>query len=531
MRREWGYFALLLGTSLLLCLSPARITAQSATAIGALNLEAELTTSGSVRAVQTIDLIDPDSLKWDIFSSVHNLQVTADGEPVSKKKIRIRKGNGVTAVTVNEFASSYQLEYETASTLIRRSDRDQFFYRLFQQPERQIYGITARFSLPTSSAELTGNIYALSGVSGSEINVEGEQAVSYSATSAGPESLITLNASWPKEVLALTTAQELRLEFLNLESLPWLGLGLLLPLITLTVLLLLLREQRKIDRVDREQVMPQPPSTLSPLLVGVLKNRKIYPEEVVALIIDLCQRGYLVVVKKNEKFYLTKRKPFDDQLTAWEREILAQMFPGSRIANADQIEQVANQTLFSPQVRQAFSQIYQVITELRYFKENPHLTRVRHKLFALFLYFAALVGVIGNTLSGANSYLLIPLIGALLMAQAIIKLSPRLVYYSGEGLRIREQWQMFGNYLESKAALPIEQVQGQYFERYLAYAIALRVDTEWASRFDNATLTAAKPDWLVSYDDSTTLELTKQLTDFIGDVSSTITKMRGPIVG
>jgi hypothetical protein len=249
------------------------------------------------------------------------------------------------------------------------------------------------------------------------------------------------------------------------------------------------------------------------------------------MLIDLCQRGYLVIVKKSGQYYLSQRKPFDENLESWEREVLEALFP---IANAKMTTQavkaINRQSLFSPKVRRAFQEMYEIITNKRYFAENPHTTRVRYKLFALSLYFASVFGAIWIAVTGASPYLLLPVGGTMLMCRLIIAYTPGLVHYTNEGLKARSQWLAFGRYLAQNELLPLEDSRNQAFERYLGYAIALNVTKQWANRFDFSNIIIVKPDWFISYEESSTAEFASEIEAFSESISELITEMRGPVV-
>lgn len=514
--------------SLILILASTKVSAQSVNPIDTLNFKATLQLDGSVLAEQSLVYYSPESLNWQIFSKVQNLKVLADNTELDSKQYKLKNTSDGVVVTSSKFASTWQISYKSTSGLIRHNDRDQFFYKIIENPNNIIYEISAELVLPQAASNISANIYGIGGVGQKSTEISNNRII-YSAIGAGNQSLITINASWPKDVLNLTPWANLKLTLLNLELIPWLLLGILMPLLTLAVYFALKLANRK-SNFTTQELLDAPPDSLSPIFVGTLVNKKIYPEEVVALIIDLCQRGYIVIVKKVNGFYLTPRKPIDEHLTIWEAEILGQLFAGSKDVTQDQSSKETNTQLFSASVKDAFAKIYNVITEQKYFTENPHITRIRIKLFGLALFFFALGAIIWNTIYGANAYLLIPLIGTLLMSHAILGMAPNLIKYTDQGLNEKAQWLRFANYLKDGRPLEIAKVQSQYYEKFLAYAVALRCQEQWAKRFENSSIFSAKPDWLVCYEEINTPQLASELIEFISTISTNISKLRGPIV-
>jgi hypothetical protein len=508
------------------------VTAEERTPLTALTVDLTLQNDGLVRVHQTLDFAAASPLTWRLYSNARNLKVLADNQELNSDQIKEQSHNSQTVVQSAFEANSWVLEYLTSTTLIRHNDRDQIYFRVFEELGRTVSNVSISLHLPEDTLDpgLNGNIYAIGGVIGQATDVASTTTIHFQARYTGPKALLTVSANWPKSVLHLTTWQEWRLELSNLELIPWLVLGLFLPLAGLLVLVQLKIRVRLSERATKE-VKNAPPSRLAPALVGVLVRKKIYPEEIGALMIDFCQRGYMVIVKKNHRYYLSQRKAADEHLEDWERQIFLQLFPDRNMAITENNFEANNQRLlFSPKIRDAFAQMYQVITAKRFFTENPHQTRVRYKLFALLLYFIGVGGALWTAVASQTPALLIPLMGTIVVAFLIIRLSPQLIHYSPEGGQIRLEWLAFKNFLVLKKALPLEVTQGQIFEKYLPYAVALNATTAWARRFDLSSVVIVRPDWFISFQDGSTVEFVKEVEEFTGVIAKEITSLRGPLV-
>lgn len=501
--------------------------AQTNTAVTSLSATIKLQSDGQAFVEQALEFAEPTELNWTVFSNARGLSVTADESVLPKKNIRTSGGGSRTRITSSTVASRWVLAYTTTTNLIRHDERDQIYFKLFHEPGRQIYNSAVVLELPASTqpSDLSGDLYAINGVLSPAFSKQSDHQILYSAPAAGPGAIFTVNANWSKDVLPLGWYQELRLSLLNMELTPWLILGFLLPLISLLILGEIYWRLRR-DEKPITAVLSQPPNLLSPVLVGVLVNKKIYPNEIVAQIVDLATRGYVVIVKKNHQYSLSLRKTPDASLQIWERDILAQIFPSNGTQASED-----SRSLFSPEVRDAFSRIYQVITELHIFAENPHQTRVRYKLIALFFYFLSAIGLVTTAIFGLSPFVLLPFTGTMLISFLIIRLSPRLIRYTNAGLQARAAWLAFANYLKEKKPLPLEASQNHLFEKYLAYAVALHGTAEWADRFEQSKQVIIKPDWLVSYEDASTSQLVEEITAYTGSLSKEVTNLRGPIVG
>ncbi len=525
--RVVGIFGGLVGLFLVFGASQA----QAASPIAGLTINAQLQTDGAITVNQEINYYSPNPLHWTVFGNIRDTSIQADGETISQWQIATIVGG--KAISSSIPASHWQVSYRLTSALIRHNDRDQVYIKIFEQPGVPVENVRVTLELPgdVPAGQLTGNTYAIGGNQFPTSQVNSPHSLSYAARFSGDKAVFTVSASWPKGVFQLSRWQNWRLALSNLEAVPWLTLGILLPLLAAALLLSLLWTIKKSER-ETKQIISQPPSALSPILVGVLVNKKVYPEEIMALLVDLCQRGYLVIVKKHDQYYLTQRALPDEHLQAWEHEILDQLFPafGSLISEQS-ARALGGNSLFSPRVRDAFDQIYQVVTEIGAFKENPHLTRIRYKLIGLTCYFAALVGLVWTVVVNASALLLIPLIGTLVLAYVTVRLSPQLIRYTAKGEQERERWQAFGNYLCSSTPLGLEAAQNHQYEKYLGYAIALHQSSFWASRFETASTVIARPDWFVSYAELGPEQLASELTAFTGILAEELTKLHGPLVG
>lgn len=506
--------------------------AASGNDLASLSAQIELQTDGSVNIVQNLDYGFQSPLDWQLFTNARNLSITADGNKLNPNQWQTSSGQGYTLLTATAPAESWKISYNTTTTLIRHNNVDQVYLKLFQQTGFSIGSVDAGFTLPADvpNNQLTGNVYSISGSLDANQQVINSRSVEYTASYAGPDSLFTISATWPKGVLNLSTWQELRLSLLNLNSLPWIIIGCLLPLITLTILLII-RRWVSGSETPVTQLSATPPSALSPIMVGVLVNKKIYADEIVAMLVDLCQRGYLVLVKKQDQFYLSQRKLPDEHLQSWEREILDQLFPtlGAKVGSQE-AKELGGDNLFSPLVRDAFGRIYQVTTDSQFFVENPHLTRIRYKLAALVFYFLAFFGIIFTMVFNATPFLLIPMVGTLALAYLIIRISPRLIRYTNGGLVARQQWLSFGNSLRLSQPIGLEGAQNHLFEKYLPYAIALHCSEEWAGRFDQSSTVMVRPDWFINYTNTDTKKLSAELIKFAEVIGEQVTKLRGPLV-
>lgn len=500
---------------------------QAAAPIAALNVDAQLQNDGSLRVSQTLRYYEPAPLDWTIYGSVQEISVTADGRTQTNW---FSQNQGDSRRLVDKSAhGQWLISYRLSSALVRRDDRDQLFIKVLDTPGRAVDSVAVilDFSQPITADQFSFNAYTI-GSRNPKSEVLSPSVVRFRSELATSAALFTASASWPKNVIALTAVQNWQLTLMDFGLGSWLLLGLLLPLFTLIVFILLLTNVHRGERKVSE-VLTAPPATISPMLLGVLVDKAIQPSAIVATLVDLCQRGYLVIVRKNSGYYLSQRRLADQHLAEWERELIDQLFPSfGVVVSEEDAKSLGKKSFFSPKIRDAFRRAYAIATAVGVFVENPHLTRIRFRLFGLTFYFLALVGTLWVMFSNIDTPLLFPLLGSLGLAAVVIHFSERLTRYTKRGEADRERWLAFANYLAKGQPLGLEAVQTHLFERYLPYAICLGHTLAWANRFEAASTVIIRPDWFVSYEDLSPVELAESLVAFTQIISEELTKLHGP---
>lgn len=505
------------------------ISANAMGTAGRLDVNIRVADDAKIQIEQKINYIRPSALEWTIFSGVEGLRLLADGNDLTQNT-SIRRSRDKTRVNNQSLAREWLISYTAPNTLLRHNNRDQVFIKLLDAPGQAIIESSITLSLPSGDSQetgLAGNLYSLSGVTGQTTEQENQREIRFLTDFIGPGAILTINASWDKGVVTPPAGQQFRLNISDLDALPWALLGLMLPLLSLAVLLQLLWHIKR-QEIKVKNVSNKPPGGLSPCLAGVILRKKIYAEQISALIIDICQRGFLIIVKRGGKYSIVKRKDLTE-LQPWEREIIEELL-SIEMLEYSQSKHSQKDQLYSAKIRDAFTRIYGVITGLSYFVENPHLTRIKIKLIALTIYYGSAVAMVWVAISAQSPYLLMPLAGTMIVAILMLRLAPKLTRYTRTGIDARISWQAFANFLKEDKPLPFESAQNHSFERYLAYSVALGVGSEWAKRFDLSSVTILTPDWFVSYEDGTTAEFASEVTNFTEAISKGITNLKGPAV-
>ena len=269
-------------------------------------------------------------------------------------------------------------------------------------------------------------------------------------------------------------------------------LGFFLPIATfLTLLLIWFRRGRDDPSQVFAKYVSEPPSDLSPGLVGALIDEKVDTKEVMATVIDLARRGYLEMSEGGEGKSGTsfkRLKDFDD-LGGYERVVADALFDSS---HPDEVTTSQLKNRFYVHVKPIVSHIYEEVTKKGYFKKNPKLTRA-----AWFAYGFIFIGI------AALAWLILPRVdvdgwgylvaGAIFSAIVTWIFSSRMPGRTAKGSNEQRKWEAFRNYLEDLTRFQDMEAAKEKYETCLPYAIALGVEKQWTRRFED--MTVAPPDW------------------------------------
>jgi uncharacterized membrane protein YgcG len=273
-------------------------------------------------------------------------------------------------------------------------------------------------------------------------------------------------------------------------------LGFILPILTfLTVLLIWMRRGRDQPGQTYAKYVSEPPSDLSPGLVGALIDERVDTKEVIATIIDLARRGYLEMTdgradgeSGKSGTIFTRLKPLEE-LQGFEKMVAESLFDKG---HPDQVTTSDLKNHFYVHVGPIVSQVYEEVTAAGLFWKNPKKTRSAWVGYGFLL--GIIVGVAGFVLSkfGIDGYGWL-WAGGVVSAVVVWVFAPHMPGRTLKGAREQKKWEAFRNYLKDLTRFQDMEEAQQKFETCLPYAIALGVEKEWNRRFEE--LTVPSPTW------------------------------------
>ena len=149
----------------------------------------------------------------------------------------------------------------------------------------------------------------------------------------------------------------------------------MLPILFFLGMLLIWRQRGRDDPAKTyASYVSEPPSNLSPGLVGALIDEKVDTKEVIATIVDLARRGYLEMTDVKARTatpapetIFTRTKPLDD-LKGFELTVAQSLFDDG---HPDQVTTKELRNHFYTHVQPIVGQVYDEVVTAGLFFRNP----------------------------------------------------------------------------------------------------------------------------------------------------------------
>jgi len=315
-----------------------------------------------------------------------------------------------------------------------------------------------------------------------------------------PGESLTIVVGFPKSLVKQPTFFQNALEIIKDN------LILFLPILTFTILFTLWWKNGR-DPKGKKTIIAQyePPDGLTPIEIGTILDEKVDNVDISSEIIYLATKGYLKIKRIQEKhlflkikdYLLEQLKPEDDLRDDFDKKLLTSLFKNallSKESNNKIIKLSELKRTFSQDIKPIQKSVYQSTVKKGYFPKNP--ATVRSTYITIGILILLLIGFLGSldliTIVSVGVSALLFLVFGNLMAKRTKK-----------GVLTREAILGFKLYLSvaEKARINFHnnpRKNPQLFEKFLPYAMALKVEKEWAKQFEGIYIQA--PSW---YEDPT----------------------------
>ncbi|MFN8530777.1 MAG: DUF2207 domain-containing protein [Anaerolineae bacterium] len=252
--------------------------------------------------------------------------------------------------------------------------------------------------------------------------------------------------------------------------------------------------------------LEEPPSTMPPALVGTLVDGRADLRDVLSTILDLGNRGYLVIEESQSEglfglgrssAFVFKRtdQPIDGgELWSFERRFLVNLFGNNRMERTME----SLRTVFYTVIAQMQNDLYQELVKQQLYKQNPNSSRngwmgISIGLFVVagLLFYGALeyASTISPMLYG------IP-VGVGIGAIAALIFSGSMSSRTQKGAEESAKWKAFVEYLRNLEKYSSVESAAARFASFLPYAVSAGIDRNWINRFKNVQNTYVPvPTW------------------------------------
>ena len=262
---------------------------------------------------------------------------------------------------------------------------------------------------------------------------------------------------------------------------------------------------RKHGRDDKGKgtIVPQyeAPKDFTPLLVGTLVDQSVDQSDISAELIYLAQQGYLTITKQETKtlvvfsgtdYELNKIKEADNALSAIDKKLFDALFKDRATVKLSELKK---DTSFHSEWTKIQSDTYKKLVNDGYLKRNPQTTKALWVVGAIMFGFGGTI-VLGAILGGLAVFSII--VSAIIILIFGVLMPAR----TSKGSIAYEQILGLKDYLTvaEKDRLKFHNApekNPKVFETLLPFAMALRVEKQWAKQFEG--IYKQNPNW---YNDS-----------------------------
>jgi len=415
---------------------------------------------------------------------------------------------------------------------------DELRILVYDSPGQFINFFQATVHLPAdaTSDETRQIVYAVHGVGATENYFEDSRTLIFTARDISPSATLTIVADMPKGLVTPGLWQKIEFSTRSLPIRIWLIIAIILPLVTLILMFVMIAKRRSTQLIQVKGFLGGPPENISPALAGVLMDGAVGAREIAATLIDLARRGYIFIVSKGQgQFSFGIRRTGEiermEGLSPFEKVLLQKIFlPRAIKSTVADVEMRIGRHVFSRKIAQFYLEIYNQATKSGFFVKNPAKVHLAWKYTGIILFFLSFAGFLYGALTGADPrFGLIFWVGGMVAAVVIIRLSPFMPARTNKGNEQVQEWLEFREYLtDRRPATGVESMQGK-FEEFLAYAIVLGAEVDWAKRFSQEPF--SKPDWYESTDRTVTLgSFAGQIFPLVGYVAQNLARSHEPTV-
>ncbi|MCY4082953.1 MAG: DUF2207 domain-containing protein [Caldilineaceae bacterium] len=244
--------------------------------------------------------------------------------------------------------------------------------------------------------------------------------------------------------------------------------------------------------------LPEPPDDLAPGVVGTLLDEQADMQDIIATLVDLAQRKVISITEEKTGQFQVAR----DFIYRYENRKLSvspfeQLLLDSLFERKDEVRLSDLKNKFHKELPALKRALYDDVTAHGFFARSPE--KVRNQYGCLGVCLLVLAGLAGlglwtlfSDLTGAAA---LPGIGLAATAFGFLLLSRFMPRKTDAGAELAARWQAFKRYLRNIDRYSDLEEQKELWDRWLPYAIAFGVDSQYIRKFE--AVDAPAPGWYI----------------------------------
>lgn len=243
-------------------------------------------------------------------------------------------------------------------------------------------------------------------------------------------------------------------------------------------------------------ILSEPPDDLPPGAAGTLIDEHADHEDVVATLIGLGRSGAVTIVPENpgkshSDWTITSLHP-ERVTNRIERDLLDLIFDG-RPEPMREVSFRAVRPRFVAAEERIRDDLYGELVTRGYFPVSPVVTRSRwRKLSWAGIVGSVVVGIIGAIV--LDPWALGVMVAGIIVWAVMLRMSRHMPRKTDAGAEAAAKWRAFRRYLQDIEKHRDLGASREVFDRYLAYAIAFKIDKAWIRKFAEAGV--ERPSWI-----------------------------------
>lgn len=466
----------------------------------------------------------------DNLDDIRNIRVSQDGQTMraacseAAGTYCVRESGDEVSITYYFFSpisngkASFRIEYTVVGALRVYEGGDQLWWTAIPSEHFgfNIGSSTVRVSLPSGYGPREGVDPVVSYGAPTNVSVNGTEVTYTTTRQLGGYENLEVRVQFPHNPAAQPAGWQgtfdQRRDFEE-NTQPIINLGVLIVSLLIALggpLLIYTTYQRK-GRDPKTGPVPEYlsklPSNLPPAVVGTLLDERADVRDVMSTLIDLGQRGYLVIeeeqtaglfgIGRSSEFTFKRTDKAWDELRPFEERVMRNVFSGSKMERS--LDSLKNR--FYSVIPQVQNDLYDELVTEGFFTTKPSTTR---NIWSG-------IGVAVLALTGMGVFFLAPALGRispmLVCLPASLGLTGVMALVVGQfmpaktlkGAEEAAKWGAFQEYLRNLEKYGDVEDASVHFSDYLPYAVAFGLDRSWMQKFRQVDYVPMPPWYFPTY--------------------------------